>query len=592
MSYSLRAYQSEAVDGLFTWFASHPQGSPLVALPTGTGKSLVIAEFIKRAILTYPQTRILVATHRQELIVQDHKEILELWPTCPCGIYSAGLKRRDTDLPVLFCGIASVANRIKDFGHRDILIVDEAQMISHKAGTMYRNAIFELRQVNPCLRVIGLSATPFRLGLGMLTDGDIFTDISTDYCSYDKFNLLVDQGYISPLIPHPTDTELSVEGVHIRQGEFAAEELQAAVDKEELTKKILKEACAKAAARKYWIVFCAGIKHANHVCQYLNEMGIVSVVVHTDLPDADVARINLERRGLPAVGKTARDMHFNAFTCGAARALVGVDIFSVGFNFRPIDAILWLRPTCSPVLWVQGNGRGTRPSPETGKENCLVLDFSRNLPRCGPINDPKIPRKPGDKKGTGMIPFKICDHCGCYNHTRAMVCIECKTEFPVVTPKQLTQKAGTEELIRREPKPPKPPKPPKAELPPIINTYEVERVEFSKHVSRDSAKPPSLKVHYHCGIRIVNEFLCLEHNGFASHKAREKWRQMAGYEDSPPSTIDEALMKVDLLHLPSKIRVMEGGKYDEVCGYEFSTTMQPQMSELHRPYVDDSDIPF
>lgn len=581
-----RYYQEEAINGLFQWFADNPVGSPIVALPTGTGKSIVIAEFIRRAIIWYPRTRVLVATHRKELIVQDHKELLELWPSAPCGIYSAGLNRRDTHFPITVCGIASVASRVQEFGHIDLLIVDEAQMISHKAGTMYQKAIFELRQINPCLRVIGLTATPFRLGMGMLTEGDIFTDISTDYCSFEKFNQLVEDGFISNLIPHPTDTELSVEGVHIHDGEFVAEELQAAVDKEWLTRKILVEAVEKAAARNHWIVFCSGIRHAEHACQYLNEMGIVSVCVHTDLPDADVAKINLERRGLPAVGKTARDMHFNAFTCGAARALVGVDIFSVGFNYKPIDCILWLRPTMSPVLWVQGNGRGTRPSPETGKTNCLVLDFARNTPRLGPVNDPVLPRKPGKSKGSGMVPFKLCLVCNCYNHTRALICIECGAPFPVAP--KLSEEASRQELIRREKPepPPKPPKPPKAEIPAYIVEYGVERVDFAKHTSRGDNKPPSLKISYYCGLRIFNEYLCLEEGShqFARHNAREKWRQMAGYEDDPPATINDALTLTATLHLPAKIRVKHGGKFDEVMGYEFSTTTQPQLADENLPF--------
>lgn len=577
-----RYYQEEAIVGLFNWFAANPTGNPLVALPTGTGKSIVIAEFIRRALSYYPQTRILVVTHRKELITQDHEELIGLWPTAPAGIYSAGLNRRDTRFPITFCGIASVASRVSDFGHVDLVIVDEAHLISHKSATMYQKAISDLRLINPFVRVIGLTATPYRLGLGMLTEGDIFTDISTNYCTYEKFNELMDAGYICPLIPKPTDTELSVEGVHIRDGEFVMEELQAAVDKEVLTRKIVNEAVAKGADRKHWLVFCSGTAHADHTCQYLNEIGIPAVSVHTNLASADVARVNLERKGMPAVGNTARDMHINAFKTGHARAMVGVDVFSTGFNFRPVDLILWMRPTLSPVFWVQGNGRGTRPSPETGKKNCLVLDFARNTPRLGPINDPVTPKKPG-KKGSPMVPFKLCPACNSYNHTRARFCIDCNAEFPIAV--NVTTRAGEQELIRREKpvKEPKPPKPPKLELPAVIETYEVERVEFSKHQSRGDGKPPSLKIHYYCGLRIFHEWLCLEHTGFACHKAREKWRTMAGYEDDPPSTVDEALTLTSTLHLPSRIRVMHG-KFDEIVGYEFSTTQQPVLADEDRPF--------
>jgi len=70
--------------------------------------------------------------------------------------------------------------------------------------------------------------------------------------------------------------------------------------------------------------------------------------------------------------------------------MVNVGVLTTGFDFPEIDLIIMLRPTNSPVLWVQMLGRGTRPA--DGKENCMVLDFAGNTPRLGPINDPMIPK--------------------------------------------------------------------------------------------------------------------------------------------------------------------------------------------------------
>ena len=142
---ALRPYQEESVTGLFDFFYTHAEGNPIVALPTGTGKSIVIAEFIRRALEWWPRTRILVATHVKELIRQDFNEMLELWPTAPIGIYSAGLKRRDTGMPVTFCGIASIAKKLHEFGHIDLLVVDECHLISHNDMTQYRKAINALK---------------------------------------------------------------------------------------------------------------------------------------------------------------------------------------------------------------------------------------------------------------------------------------------------------------------------------------------------------------------------------------------------------------------------------------------------------------
>lgn len=569
----LRYYQSEAVEGVFNWFAAHPEGNPLIALPTGTGKSVVIAEFIRRAIACYPATRVMIATHVKELVSQNHAEMLELWPMCPCGIYSAGLNRRDMHFPVTFCGIASIVRRVSDFGHIDLLIIDEAHMVSHREATMYNKAIAALKTINPALRVIGLTATPFRLGLGMLTEGDLFTDISTDYCTFEKFNKLVDDGFIAPLIPRQTDIVLHTEGVHIQGGDFVQSELQDAVDKRSLTLGALKESIRLAQDREHWLVFCTGIRHANNTRDIMHELGVSAVCVHTDLPGGD----------------DERDRNIAAFKAGDVTAMVGIGVFSTGFNHKPVDCIVWLRPTMSPVFWVQGNGRGTRPSPETGKRNCLVLDFARNTVRLGPINDPMIPRPPG-KKGSGMVPFKLCPECNAYNHTRAIFCIDCGYEFPVVV-KNLLQHASSAELIRREkpPKPPKPPAPPKPS--PVMEEYRVNRVEFAPHRSKDPEKPLSMKVTYVCGLRMFNEWLCFEHEkGFPRHKAREAWRLMAGDDSPPPDTVDEALARVGSLQPPSTIRVLRNGRYDEVIGYDFDKRLE---ESIHAPgtFVDEQD-PF
>lgn len=537
-----RHYQQEAVDGLYDFFRNNPEGNPLIALPTGTGKALCIALFIQRTLFNWPGQRFMVATHVKELVEQNYKELLELWPTAPCGIYSAGLKRKESHLPITFAGIGSVAKRIDIFGHIDILMVDEAHMISHREGTVYVKAIAALKTRNPNLKVIGLTATPYRTGLGCLTEGDIFHTITTNYTSFDKFNQLVDEGHICPLIPKKTDAELSVVGVHIENGDFKQGELQAACDKEAVTRAALTEAVALAHDRNHWLVFTTGVRHAENTRAMLEEMGISAVCVHADLPGGD----------------KERDDNIKLFKAGMVRAMVGVGVFTTGFNFKPVDCIVVLRPTVSPVLWVQLLGRGTRPSPETGKTNCLVLDFAANTRRLGPINDVVIPKKKKGK-GTGLVPFKVCPVCSVYNHTRARFCVSCAFEFPESVTTKAT--ASEEELIRRE-------KPKKEPKPAVVEEYDVHRVEFAIHEPRDTSKPRSLKATYHSGLRIFHEWLCFDHEkGFPKHKAHEAWRLMAGTE--PPKTTDEALTRVGELRAPVKIRVLQEAKYASVIGYDF-----------------------
>jgi DNA repair protein RadD len=544
---TLRYYQEEAVTGLFKYFETN-YGNPIVALPTGTGKAFVIAEFLRRALHLYPQTRALVITHVKELIAQNHAELLEIWPTAPAGIFSAGLKRKEAHFPITFCGIASIRKALSYFGRVDLVLVDEAHLISNNGEAMYSKVIAELKAINPFLKVIGFTATPYRLGMGMLTKGKIFTDITTNYCTMEKFNELVDSGFISPLIPKMTETELDVTGVGITKGEYNTDELQAAVDKESITRAALEEAVRLGAGRRHWLVFTTGTRHADHARDILISLGIPAVSVHSNLLGGD----------------EERDKNIRLFKGGYVGAMVGVGVFTTGFNFKPVDFIIVLRPTLSPVLWVQLLGRGTRPSPETGKQNCLVLDFAANTRKLGPINDPVIPSRK-KKKGGDWIPYKICPACNTYNHARARFCCNCQQEFPERF--AASKHAATDELIRREKKE----EAPKQEA--TVAEFVVQRVEYAKHFSKDLSKPPSLRVTYYCESRTFNEWLCLEHpRGFALHKAHENWRLMAGgYDGDIPDTVDGALGMVNDLQPPTKIRVLFAGKWPEVVGYEFGT---------------------
>lgn len=539
-----RPYQEHAVCSIFDYFATK-FGNPLVALPTGTGKAFVQAEFIRRALYLYPQTRILSLTHVKELVAQNHAELLRIWPQAPAGVYSAGLDRRDTHFPLTFGGIQSLHKRVDWFGHIDLVSVDEAHLISEKSATMYLRTLEALRQRNPFLKVIGLTATPYRTGTGLLTEGGIFTDICCDYTQLDAFNSLVDAGYISPLIPKRTQTELDVSDVAVHGGEFVGSQLQAAVDKQGITRAALEEARALAWNRRHWLVFATGIQHADHIVSMLNEMGISARAVHSELPGGDAER----------------DQNIADYRAGHFQAMVNVGVLTTGFNFAAIDCIVMLRPTMSPGLWVQMLGRGTRPSPETGKLNCLVLDFAANTRRLGPINDPMIPNRRGKK--SGFVPYKTCPQCDTYNHTRARFCINCGFLFPETF--NATVAADTSELIRR---PEKEKKPPKEEAPSVVEEHVVNRVEYAKHYSKDAMKPPSLRATYYCGGRTFNEWLCFEHQGFALKKAHDSWRLMGG--SAMPDNIDHALLLVDTLQPPNVIRVLHNGtKWPQVVGYEF-----------------------
>jgi DNA repair protein RadD len=183
-SIKIRDYQEAAIESIFKYFEDGNTGNPLVALPTGTGKSIVITEFIRRAFTAYPKQRFMKLTHVKELIEQNYKTLRRIWPMAPAGIYSSGLRKRESHFPITFAGIASVVNCPELFGRIDLIFIDEAHLVSPKEGTMYQTFINKLKEVNPHLKVIGFTATHYRLGQGLLTEaGGLFTDVCFDLTS-------------------------------------------------------------------------------------------------------------------------------------------------------------------------------------------------------------------------------------------------------------------------------------------------------------------------------------------------------------------------------------------------------------------------
>lgn len=259
----LRDYQNRAVVSPFDYWMNGGKGNPAIGMPTGTGKSVVIAEFNRLAVTRYPQTRILNLTHSRELIRQNHDKLKELWSVAPSGVLSAGLNRRDFGFPITFAGIGSIVKHAEKFKHTNLITIDECHTVSVKENAMYFRFLKELQAYNPKVKVLGLSATLYRMGSGsIVSPGSIFTDVCLDLTSMDEFNRFIDEGYLVPLIPRPTDTELDVSSVRMSAGDYNMHDLQAAVDKDSITRAAVSEMIEKGQGRKSWLVFASGIEHS------------------------------------------------------------------------------------------------------------------------------------------------------------------------------------------------------------------------------------------------------------------------------------------------------------------------------------------
>jgi DNA repair protein RadD len=525
MTLQLRPYQRAAIDAIYDYFAV-ATGHPLLVLPTASGKSLVAAAFIQEVLAQWPDERIIILTHVRELITQNFSELIRLWPEAPAGVYSAGLNRRDVQAQILFAGIQSVHRKAYAIQRADLVLVDEAHLIPRSANTTYRRFLGDLTRINPQLKIIGLTATPYRLDSGMLHTGPdaLFDNIAFEV----SVRELIDEGYLAPLISKQTSTQLDVSGVGTRGGEFIAGQLEAAVDQDPITQAAVDEVVAYGRDRRSWLLFCAGVDHARHVCDAVRARGFSCATIFGHTPKAE------------------RDRIIAAFKRGEIRALASMGVLTTGFNAPAVDLIAILRPTKSTGLYVQMAGRGTRLAPH--KDNCLVLDFACNVARHGPIDLVK----PKDKasEGDGEAPTKVCPECQTINALAARVCADCGYVFPAPEV-QLEATATTR---------------------PILSTgrpewLHVGAVTYHRH--EKSGRPPSLRVDYHCGLVRHREWVCLEHEGYAGQKAAAWWRRRDGSADLP-ATVDEALSRVDELRQPVQIAVRPSGQYTEVVHARFA----------------------
>lgn len=520
----LRPYQQEAVDSVFQWFEGEGyDANPLIVLPTGTGKSLVLSEICKRSIAEYGDMKIVVVTHVMELIKQNYEELKSMWPSAPAGIYSAGVGRREHQFPITFCGIQSVHKKAVLFQKVDFVIVDEAHLIPRNADTMYRRFLEKLRIANPKLKIIGLTATPYRMDSGMLHRGDgaLFDDICYEYSVLDA----IKDEYLSNLVTKKTELELDTTGVHTRGGEFIAAELQDAVDVEGINQRAVEEIMGWGQTRKSWLIFGSGVQHCKHLAEMLVEEGITCETIFGDTPKDERANI------------------ISRFKKGEIRALCSMGVLTTGFNAPNVDMIAILRPTQSAGLFVQIVGRGMRLHPD--KENCLILDFARNIQRHGPIDQIRGSTRDfreRTEESAGPL-VKDCPECMSIVHLACTECPDCGYVFPREV-KIVSRASDLPVLSVAAP----------------VQRLEVDDVLYSTHTK--PGKPPSLKVSYVCGFLKYAEWVCLEHPGFASQKARAWWLRHAG--TTPPVTVKEALERKKELRRPEAIEVKKEGKYDRV----------------------------
>lgn len=404
----LRDYQRKALDELYAWFGEH-EGNPCIEAPTGSGKSYMIAAFCEENLKANPDIKIIMATHTKELIWQDARTLLNIWPEAPLGIFSAGLRKKEMGKPITIGGIQSMYRHATDFGHVDVLLVDEAHMIPTEGTGMYLTFIKGLKEINPELTVIGFTATPYRLKHGMITDKPAIFD--APIVKTIGIRELQERWILAQLRSKATKEDLVrlTEHVRIQGGDYVESDLQKVIDKDLTSRAVVEETLIRAKDRDHILFFCCGIDHAEHVRDILREHGERAEAVSSRCTDEE------------------RDDIIRSFKGGSVRFLTNTAILTTGFDYPEIDCIVMMRPTLSPGLYMQEVGRGLRPKKMA--RDCLVLDFAGNIRMHGPVADVRPPSMKRSRR-KGLAPSKICPKCDEIVAIQSHVCPACGYEWP------------------------------------------------------------------------------------------------------------------------------------------------------------------
>lgn len=389
----LRDYQQQAVDAVLQHFR-HSNSSGVIVLPTGAGKSIVIAELARVA-----RGKVLVLTHVKELVEQNAAKVALL--DDDVSIYSAGLKQKLLAGKTVVASVQSAARNIAGFSEPySLVIIDECHRVSDDDTSQYQLLLSSLANHNPKMKVLGLTATPYRLDNGYIYKRHYHGKIGTETAVFDDciFELplryLVKKGYLTPpktydgLTAQYDFSRLTVSD----HADYNSTEVDALLNVQgRATTSIIKQLVQLAAQRQGVIIFAATVKHAAEIIGLLQKYS-----------DERAALITADT---PA---NERDVAISEFRAKKIKFMVNVAVLTTGFDAPHVDLIAILRPTASAGLYQQMAGRGLRLAPN--KDDCIIIDYAANG------FDLYAPEIPQAKPASNAVPVQVlCPECGFAN---------------------------------------------------------------------------------------------------------------------------------------------------------------------------------
>ena len=443
-------------------------------------------------------------------------------------------------------------------------LVHNCHLIPPEGDGMYRQFLADATVINPHLRVIGMTATPFRLKSGLICSPEHFLN---HVCYEIGIRELIRDGYLCSLVTKAGKTKAHTETVSMRGGEFVPGELESLMNRDALVESACAEIVERTTDRKACLIFATGVEHGRHIARVLHQKHSVECgFVSGETPPAEREELLARFRG---------DSSGTLFGRDPLQYLCNVNVLTTGFDAPNIDCIALLRPTMSPGLYYQMVGRGFRLHP--GKNDCLVLDFGGNVLRHGPVDQIKIVQR---DTGNGQAPAKECPECQAVIAAGYATCPDCGFQFPPPDRQQHEAKPSDAGILSGQA---------------TDSEYEVRDVSYSVHTKRDAPPdaPKTMRVDYRLGLDHWQcEFICFEHTGFARQKAVAWWRRR-----SPDRVPDTAELAVEIAEGGGvafaemiTVRSVAGEKYDRIVGYKLGPI--PEALPIYGNEFDEAEIPF
>ena len=430
------------------------------------------------------------------------------------------------------------------------VLVHNCHLIPPDGEGRYQTFLNAAKKMNPNVRLIGWTATPYRTQGGLICKPE---NLLNEVCYEIGVKELINRGYISNITAKAGKFTPDTDGLHIRAGEFVAEDVEKLMGEDGLVNSACREIVELTKSRKACLIFCTSVAHCKKVADAIKRFsGEECAIVTGDTP-ADEREETIKRlRGETVKADLFSDKPPLKYCCN-------VSVLTTGTDIPRLDTIALLRPTNSPGLLVQMVGRGFRLSPETGKTECLVLDYGHNIERHGPIDMIKV-KEPG--QGGGGPLAKVCPQCQAIVNLPVMLCPECGYQWPRKEPERKSHEATAAKVGILS-----------GEV--TVEKFPVQRTSYQVWEKRGAPPdaPKTVRITYDVDyLTHYSEWLCPEHTGYARRKFEKWWREHAHPDCPMPNTADE-VCEHDFAGMIREVkeitvRFVSGQKYPEITGYE------------------------